>query len=584
MSGGYISVVLSCQDRELFAQDERGGFQLRAVGIEVPVKDGFLLGQLHVYANSRKSKVLNSWISISHPKIESAAAILGDVIGRPPLERPGDGGSYKLMNNWLASCLAHHEECRRTISNLVIDETAKPALPTRVIQIRFERSNALLRLVETGGQHNAYIALSHCWGDETRHPLKTTSCSLEAHLVNIPHEQLPKTFQDAVAITRALGVHYLWIDSLCIIQDDLEDWRRESCMMGLIYERAKLTIAARHASSSREGCFSQREALSTVVELPHIDKLGIHRGSIFTTMLPSECKGVDENLSPLNKRAWTTQEWLLSRRMILCLKDCLAWSCKTITQVETGSTVAHIGTRDSSWESVVERFSMRDLTFLSDRLTALEGVKNELQKQKTDYETYACGLWHSGLPCNLLWFAKSRANRMSMPLHIPSWSWASTICGVQFIPYPRHEKELVYCTAAFIGKESLFVEGRIREAPHILDLALSTNVDPISKSIIGSASFFSGVPAYLICDDQREPIGFAIFDEYQRSSDRPVYCLAITRESYRYVNDGEDGHTFFILLLRNVPGPTNTYTRIGIGSISPPYWFAHVLQQNFNII
>lgn len=484
----------------------------------------------------------------------------------------------------MASCLAQHEDCRRTLSDLIIDETAKSALPTRVIRIDFENGKVLLRLVETKGHCDSYIALSHCWGDATHHPLKTTSSSLKAHLANICQEQLPRTFQDAVTIARALGIRYLWIDSLCIIQDDIDDWCRESSMMGLIYERARLTIAACHARNSSEGCFSQRKALPPAVELPHIDKFGIHRGSIFITLLPGECKEVGENLSPLDTRAWTTQEWLLSRRMILCLKECLAWSCKTITQVETGSSSHYINARDSSWEHVVEVFSMRDLTFLSDRLIALEGVKNELQKQtKTKHGIYTYGLWENGLPCNLLWFPKLRAKRNSMPLRIPSWSWASTTCPIKFVPYSTQVKECLRCTATFTATESLVVEGRVREVPQIQGLAQFTKADPISESVAGSATLFFGVPAHLICDDRHKPIGFAIFDEYQRPSDRPVHCLAVTCESYRYTNPGEDGHTFFILLLQQT-GCANTFTRIGMGSISPPFWFADTLPRTINII
>jgi hypothetical protein len=76
---------------------------------------------------------------VSHLEKESAAVISGDVIGRPPLERSDGAGCYKRMGSWMASCLAHHEDYRQIISDSVIDETAKPALPTRVVQIGVER-------------------------------------------------------------------------------------------------------------------------------------------------------------------------------------------------------------------------------------------------------------------------------------------------------------------------------------------------------------------------------------------------------------------------------------------------------------
>src|SRR5438034_1924444 len=75
---------------------------------------------------------------------------------------------------------------------------------------------------------------------------------------------LPKTFQDAVLLTRALGVRYLWIDSLCIIQDDEKDWKRENPKMGEVYQYATITIAAAHARDSSEGCFYEEPCVTFV--------------------------------------------------------------------------------------------------------------------------------------------------------------------------------------------------------------------------------------------------------------------------------------------------------------------------------
>jgi hypothetical protein len=353
--------------------------------------------------------------------------------------------------------------------------------------------------------------------------------------------------------------------------------------MGLIYERARLTIAACYARNSGEGCFTEREALLPAVKLPHIDKSGAHRGSILVTLLPNERREVDKNLSPLDTRAWTTQEWLLSRRMILCLKECLVWSCKSITQVETGHYTSYLITRDSSWSSLVETYTDRNLTFLSDRLIALDGVKNEFQKMNTKHGIYAYGLWENDLPVNLLWFAMSPAIRSSVPLRIPSWSWASTSCPVRFAPGTVN-KEHLHCTATFAVTGNLLIKGHIREVPQIADLALSTNADPMSKSVTHNSSLFSGVPAHLLCDGRHVPIGFAIFDEHQRSDAGSVYCLAITCESHRYKSPCEDNHTFFVLLLQPWPGHHDTFTRIGVGSVWPPYWFADTRPREITVI
>src|SRR5271170_8055968 len=88
-------------------------------------------------------------------------------------------------------------------------------------------------------------------------PLKSTRDTLKAHFAGIPWSSLPETFQDAITITRKLGIQYLWIDALCIVQDDLSDWEIESSKMASIYSHSFLTIAASHGRDSRSGCFHQ---------------------------------------------------------------------------------------------------------------------------------------------------------------------------------------------------------------------------------------------------------------------------------------------------------------------------------------
>lgn len=85
----------------------------------------------------------------------------------------------------------------------------------------------------------------------------------------IPWFELPKTFQEAIALTRKLGVRYLWIDSLCIIQDDHHGWEVESAKMATIYSLSYLTIAATHAADSQQGCFSTRWTVANdLLDLP----------------------------------------------------------------------------------------------------------------------------------------------------------------------------------------------------------------------------------------------------------------------------------------------------------------------------
>jgi hypothetical protein len=119
--------------------------------------------------------------------------------------------------------------------------------------------NPVPYLLEPGDLKGEYVTLSHCWGD--RHIVTTTKESLPRRKDGIEVSLLPKTFVDAIMITRKLKFRYLWIDSLCIIQDDEADWELESKEMAKIYKNSALTISASAAPNGEYGCFSQTRTL-----------------------------------------------------------------------------------------------------------------------------------------------------------------------------------------------------------------------------------------------------------------------------------------------------------------------------------
>lgn len=133
-----------------------------------------------------------------------------------------------VAQDWIAQCSTKHQRCqRRTL----------PRLPRRVIDVGHREAV----LVETSGEEGSYIALSHCWGDSK--PLTTTKATLKLRLGRLFTSELPVAFQEAIEIVRMLDIRYLWIDSLCILQDDLQDWDLEAARMASVYENAHLTIA-----------------------------------------------------------------------------------------------------------------------------------------------------------------------------------------------------------------------------------------------------------------------------------------------------------------------------------------------------
>jgi hypothetical protein len=146
--------------------------------------------------------------------------------------------------------MARLQQCTKTHQSCGFAN--KKPLPTRVIDVSTHVKD--VRLYETQNESDYYVSLSHCWGKARA--ITTTSETLVKNSQIITWDCLPKTFQDAVTIVRRLGLKYLWIDSLCIIQDDPEDWSRESGKMVAVYQNAYLTIAATKSADDDGGCFS----------------------------------------------------------------------------------------------------------------------------------------------------------------------------------------------------------------------------------------------------------------------------------------------------------------------------------------
>ncbi|KAK5661625.1 hypothetical protein OQA88_9725 [Cercophora sp. LCS_1] len=137
-----------------------------------------------------------------------------------------------IIGPWVELCTSQHESCWPT----GFDD---PPLPTRVLNV----SDTKVALIESQGGTGRYIALTHCWGGSQ--PLITARESLAARRANIDWDSLPETFQDAILVTRALGISYIWINSLCIIQNDAADWEVQSASMADIYAPSSLASPPR---------------------------------------------------------------------------------------------------------------------------------------------------------------------------------------------------------------------------------------------------------------------------------------------------------------------------------------------------
>jgi len=347
-----------------------------------------------------------------------------------------------LLKRWLENCLQEHSAvCDVTTSGTRINELSEPKLPTRVIDVGPPDGSMEPYLKQSKGSSGFYCALSHCWGNPELRPLKTTKDSFSDHLKKIPWDHLPKTFQDAIIITRSIGIRWLWIDALCIVQDDSDDWLREAATMGSIYEMARLTIAASHAKDGTEGCFLPRPSLAGPVELSLTTSDPPAR--IYISQQPN-LNDYYPDFGPLNRRAWTTQERLFPRRMIFYTKAGMAWSCRCAVLYDRGdgknTLLDHrrVSGYNSSqdlrlnWMDLVTAYTRRALTYPSDILVALQGFVSELRKL-SPLDEFVMGIWWRDVDVQLAWVSdEGSQQRISEGLDIPSWSWASRDRSITF--------------------------------------------------------------------------------------------------------------------------------------------------------
>jgi len=211
-------------------------------------------------------------------------------------------------------------------------------LPTRLIDVGTVNSPTL-RLVETSEEeveNNDYIALSHPWGDPKKHTPFTTlrnddsgkGHTLDNFKTAIPYDQLPRTFKDAVDTTRALGLQYLWIDSLCIIQGKDGDFNQESKRMEDVYSGAYCVLAASRATGQYDGFLGDR---------PQAQYITIQRKSEkpFYICEPIDNVSRDVLEGPLNRRGWILQERALARRTIYFAETQTYFECGYGVRCET---------------------------------------------------------------------------------------------------------------------------------------------------------------------------------------------------------------------------------------------------------
>lgn len=248
---------------------------------------------------------------------------------------------------------------------------------------------------------------------------------------------MPQTFIDAITITRRLGLKYLWIDSLCICQDDSEDWARQSGLMADVYSNAYVVIAANRSSDCRGGCFHKRAPRAKA--LLRVPIMGSTEYIHVTKLFPSDhTDAMEDSFSkePLSERGWALQERTMAQRTLHYNDRQMYFECTHGIEAEDGYCGAfsgnyyqqcELGPPESCldfWYSLIRQFGQRKLSRGTDRLPAMSGWAKKLQKSiKADY---VAGLWSNSLIRGMAWQCGQERKPASLEEYTgPSWSWAS---------------------------------------------------------------------------------------------------------------------------------------------------------------
>ncbi|KAK4454875.1 heterokaryon incompatibility protein-domain-containing protein [Podospora aff. communis PSN243] len=364
---------------------------------------------------------------------------------------PGTTSSNKTastIRKWISECEENHPLC----SHVEHGTTERKYTPTRILDLR--ENPVTLREGEWEGR---YACLSHRWGDGVD-MLKTTKDSLATFKSGIQWESLPKNFQHAVEICRSLGINFLWIDALCIVQDDDWDWHSELPRMAEVYADAFLTIAATAATSPAAGCFSTAHPDYIGYTVPHTVDGVIRRMAprlpVARVVTAGDDNSGDRSQWPLLQRAWVYQEMRLSCRVLHYGAQEVTWVCRTMEQSEgtRRATSSRSPSRLPSeamsgwlplvgrpqnlctwWHQTVREYSRLQLTFPKDRLPALSALSQRMEGWRVN-DAYLAGLWRSTLPSDLVWRCEKPGRRVLLTSSsveiVPSWSWISVDCQV----------------------------------------------------------------------------------------------------------------------------------------------------------
>ncbi|PYH81285.1 HET-domain-containing protein [Aspergillus uvarum CBS 121591] len=363
----------------------------------------------------------------------------------------------KLVKFWLERCTQEHVRCRLSSS--------APWVPTRLLHLVPGERGMLVKMVVTKDAviDGQYMTLSHRWPVKPCRRLMLTASTFSQLQRGVNVRKLPQSFQETVELASYLGIKYLWIDCLCIMQDrdDLSDWHREAPTMHMVYSHSFLNISATFSSTGLESLFHQAETFAETWPSPiDINVRGTMR-KVYAVDADVWNREITE--APLNHRGWVFQERFLARRIVHFGRAQLGWECCETEALEMFpqrvpfSLVAGSGCKSTvvdKWtkprvalnadslpnrefrrqldlrSNLIEAYSQCQFTFTKDRLVAFSGIAMSDTLAVDPSDLYIAGMWRSSILYSLAWQrSHSRCPLLESAqepvFKVPSWSWLS---------------------------------------------------------------------------------------------------------------------------------------------------------------
>lgn len=494
-----------------------------------------------------------------------------------------------MCRSWYKQCL-DHTTCRNWKSESKV-------LPTRLIRInKSGNADISANLCETKDLVSGalYTTLSHCWGSEV--VFKLLQSNLDALKQDIPIKRLPKVFQDAMYVSIEIGICYIWIDSLCIIQDskDGEDWTNEAMRMGDVYTYGEFNIAATGYKDGSSGLFSEREAplriyplvpLKCAVRGEHGSKHSFD--GIYVNFRPFE---FDSQITggPLNHRAWVAQERILSPAVLHFTPEQVWWECSRLianegfspgrdkwksTEKSPAGIIRSLNPESnrediySFWRNFISYYAGAELTFEQDRLPAAAGIASVIGELIDD--NLIAGIWEGDLIRSLVMERHATASSIPSAKLAPSWSWASfkakntfkgwrasrveSLEGVHIrvlSDIPEFKSDLQPAFIQNTGVHGLAIRGPLRRL--VADFNKQADFhffETLGEQARVTKTYDNRVPT--------AALGVLTKDQMWRWDD-PTHMLLLAKEL-----PGANIIRVFGLLIQPVPGEPNTFRRSG---------------------